>query len=669
MSERQRIVADFNYHDADGKLLFQAIRLEPGKDGAKKEFRQRQPDGNGGWVWNLKGVNLVPYRLPELLAANPEIPVYIAEGERKVDVLIGMGMVATCSAMGANKWRKEYSQHLAARHVVILPDNDDPGRKHAEDVAEKLREIAASVTIFNLPDLPPKGDIVDWAGLPGNTKVRLLELLAAATGGKGDAFEDERDRAQAGTFLAPQYQPFPVELLPEPIASFVRQLAVALGCDASYPALPALAVAASAIGNTRTLMLKRGWREPAVIWAATVGDSGTLKSPALAPVIEPLFKHQRENQEAYRSKVQVYEQRMAQHRATAKAAKQGGGEPEPLPEAPTLEKVVCGDVTVEKLAEILEDNPRGILVQRDELAGWFGSFTRYKSSGGTDLPHWLEMFRAGSVIVDRKGGDRKNIYIDRAAVSVCGTIQPGTLSRAMTPECLEMGLGARVLMAMPPKTVKRWTEVEVHPDTEAEYCRTIDKLLALDFNRDTSGFKPRPHELRLSADAKDAFIKFYNDWAQRQAAAGRYMSAVLSKLEGYAARLALVHHVVTCAGADKDDLEALGETSMAAGIGLAKWFAGEAERLEALLGDGEQERERRKLAEYIRERGGKITARDLNKNNRQFQTTEAAESGLDDLVRAGFGHWQDSPAGPRGGRPTRVFCLGGVGETYPRIAT
>jgi hypothetical protein len=95
--------------------------------------------------------------------------------------------------------------------------------------------------------------------------------------------------------------------------------------------------------------------------------------------------------------------------------------------------------TIEKLAEILEDNPGGTLVARDELAGWLGSFTRYKAQkGGTDLPNWLEMHRAGTVIVDRKTAERQTLFIQRAAVSITGGIQPGVLARALTPEFLTL---------------------------------------------------------------------------------------------------------------------------------------------------------------------------------------------------------------------------------------
>jgi hypothetical protein len=656
---KQRIVAEFDYHGPDGELLYQVVRQEPGKDGGKKDFSYRRPDGKGGWVWNIKGVKRVPYRLPELLAAPRSFLVFIPEGEKKVDVLRSMDCVATCSPMGAGKWLDDYNQYLQDRNVVLLPDNDKAGRDHIKDVASKLQGIARLVLIVELPDLPEKGDVVDWVATAGNNKERLLELAATAEAAqsKGDAWEDERDRCEPAAASVPEYVPFPVECLPEPIASLVQQGAVAMGCDHSYVALPALAVAASAIGNTRTIQLKRGWQEPSVIWCATVGDSGTMKSPALTKAVGPLYSRQRANLVKYRDDMVVYNQKAAQHRASMRSAGNGASEPARAPEAPILDKVVCSDVTVEKLAEILEDNPRGILVARDELAGWFGSFTKYKSNGGTDLPQWLEMFRAGHIVVDRKGGDRKNVYVHSAAVSICGTIQPGTLARALTPEFLEAGLGARVLMAMPPKTLKRWSEVEIHPDVEAAYCQTIERLLSLDFHRDLEA-KPRPYVLQLTSEAKEVFTGFYDELAQRQLGAGKYMGAVLSKLEGYAARLALLHHVVGLAERGEDDRITVGHSSMEAGIALAKWFAAEAERIEGKMGDGAQKRRQQRFIDIIRDQGGRITPRDFkNFSSRQFETTEQAELALDAMTRAGLGHWEDKKPGPQGGRPTKIFVL------------
>ena len=284
--------------------------------------------------------------------------------------------------------------------------------------------------------------------------------------------------------------PFPVDALPEPIAEFVRQGALALGCDPSYIALPALAAAASVIGNTRTIRLKRGWTEPCIVWSAIVGDSGTLKSPAYLLAVSHLFRAQKRLLDDFKEKLVAYEEALAKYKVAKKEAGDNGTDPGDPPEKPVQVKIICSDTTIEKLAEILEDNPRGTLVARDELAGWLASFTRYKSGGGgSDLPNWLEMFRAGTVIVDRKTGTRPSLFIPRAAVCVTGSIQPGVLTRALTPEFLDAGLAARLLMAMPPKSPKCWSEVEIAPEVEAAYHSILDKLLALDFGHDGDGEK------------------------------------------------------------------------------------------------------------------------------------------------------------------------------------
>src|SRR5690606_13180233 len=139
-----------------GTLLYQACRMEP------KDFRQRKPKDGGDWEWSLKNVRRVVYRLPELLVADPTQPVFIPEGEKDVDRLRENGFVATCNVGGGGKWKREYSDAPAGRDVVILADNDEPGQKHAEQVAKSLQGKARSVRVVNLPGLPVKGDVSDW---------------------------------------------------------------------------------------------------------------------------------------------------------------------------------------------------------------------------------------------------------------------------------------------------------------------------------------------------------------------------------------------------------------------------------------------------------------------------------------------------------------------------
>src|SRR5262249_47063965 len=158
-----------------------------------------------------------------------------------------------------------------------------------------------------------------------------------------------------------------------------------------------------------------------------VGESGTLKSPAYLKAVAHLFRLQKQFIQRYKAEAAEYAEKLTKWKAAKKAFKDGEGQdPGDQPEEPVMRRVVCSDTTIEKLAEVLEDNPRGTLVARDELDGWLGSFTRYKGkAGGTDLPNWLEMYRAGTVIVDRKTGERRLVFVQRAAVSITGGIQPG----------------------------------------------------------------------------------------------------------------------------------------------------------------------------------------------------------------------------------------------------
>ena len=158
------------YTDEQGKTLFGVIRTP------QKEFWAVRPDGNGGWLYGLEGISPVPYRLPEVIEAvrKGEI-VFVVEGEKDVDNLRKLGLVATTNHGGAKKWKPYYSDYLIGADVVIIPDNDKPGREHAERVAQSLVGKAKSIKMLELPNLPPKGDVSDWLEA-GGTKEELLAL-------------------------------------------------------------------------------------------------------------------------------------------------------------------------------------------------------------------------------------------------------------------------------------------------------------------------------------------------------------------------------------------------------------------------------------------------------------------------------------------------------------
>lgn len=163
--------AIYNYTDEQGVLRYQVVR----KFG--KQFRQRRPGPDGRWIWDLKGIEPVPFNLPKVVAAKF---VGIAEGERDVQTLERLGIVGTCNNGGALHFRPELASWFAGKRIAIFPDNDEKGRAHAVQVAGILRPVAAELRIIELPGLSDKGDVTDWRAA-GGTVDQLRELYRTAT--------------------------------------------------------------------------------------------------------------------------------------------------------------------------------------------------------------------------------------------------------------------------------------------------------------------------------------------------------------------------------------------------------------------------------------------------------------------------------------------------------
>ena len=418
------------------------------------------------------------------------------------------------------------------------------------------------------------------------------------------------------------FTPFPVAALPEPVRGFVRKASRAIGCDPSYLGLPLLAGLAAAVGNTRRIRLKRGWSEPAILWAVIVGDSGTLKSPALELALRAIRRRQRGAMKQYKQAAEAYQTDLAHYEREMTAWKRSKTETDPpvKPAYPVADRYWADDVTVEALAVLLLNQWRGLLLPRDELSGWLGSFDRYSQGKGGDAAKWLEMFGGRPMMVDRKSGNQPTIYVDRAAVSIAGGIQPETLRRALGVEHRENGLAARLLLTYPPRKAKRWTEADIDPATEADIENVFNRLYDLQPDTDDDG-EPRPRIVTMTPTGKAAWVTFYNEHATEHADLSGDLSAAWSKLEGSAARLALVVHFVRWAADDATlaDPDRVDETSIAAGVELSRWFGHETRRIYGILGESEDDRDRRRLAEWIERRGGGVTVRELTHGPRQYR--------------------------------------------------
>lgn len=174
----------YDYRDADGELVYQVCRYDwpdpNSPKGHSKTFLQRIPDATkqNGWAYKVRDkIVPVPYRLPELLAdIRDGFPIFIVEGEKKVDLLREQGVPATCNHGGAGKFPDALVDWFKGADVILMPDNDEAGRKHTDIVGRKLEGIARRIRVLDLPGLPPKGGVDDW--LPaGGTAERLYDLM------------------------------------------------------------------------------------------------------------------------------------------------------------------------------------------------------------------------------------------------------------------------------------------------------------------------------------------------------------------------------------------------------------------------------------------------------------------------------------------------------------
>lgn len=180
-----RLTATYDYRDAQGDVAYQVCRFDWTVDpavnpkGHDKTFVQRRPDRSkkDGWTYKTQGMTALPYRLPELLDDLADgRPIFIVEGEKKVDLLRELGVPATCNHGGAGKWAETLSEHFAGADVVILPDNDEAGRSHADLVGKRLQDAGARVRILDLPGVPAKGGIDDWIPAGGDAE-QLYDLV------------------------------------------------------------------------------------------------------------------------------------------------------------------------------------------------------------------------------------------------------------------------------------------------------------------------------------------------------------------------------------------------------------------------------------------------------------------------------------------------------------
>ncbi len=445
------------------------------------------------------------------------------------------------------------------------------------------------------------------------------------------------------------WEPFPIDALPPPLRRFVEAAAPSFPCDPVMVALPLIVIAGSLIGTTRRLKLKRTWVEYPNLWAAVIAESGSKKTPPFLAVKAPLDKHHGERCREFEAIQTEYEQAKELYEKSKKrSAKDPTCDPGIPPTEPTMERLFVEDTTIEALAPILKESPRGTLLLRDELDGWLSGFERY--SGSSDVPSWLSFYNAQSLTVDRKGGG--HLYIERAMISIFGCIQPRVFNRSVSEQLVESGLAPRLLCVMPPTVPITWTENELPPALERLWHHLVEDLLELK-PRTTEEGVIEPVTVCLSDEAKVAWIEFYNSHGAEQNVATGRRKANLAKLEAICARLALIFSVVDRVSVRVEDTAPIDLEYMENAIRVTRWFVRERDRIEAIL-DSEPHDETLtdRIAAILKASNCGLTRTAITNHFGRHKASQEIDAALADLESRGLAVCQTEPTA---GRPKELW--------------
>jgi putative DNA primase/helicase len=418
---------------------------------------------------------------------------------------------------------------------------------------------------------------------------------------KGDTGnrDSEEDREPP---RSPGAASFPVEALPKSCRRFVREAAAAIGCPPDLVAVPLLGMLSAAIGNSRQVRLKRGWKESAAIFAVVVAEPGDKKTPAQKAALSPVWRSQERFKREYRERYEAYEEDLRRWKADERAAAKNGDPVPPKPEEPVMRHVVVDDTTVERLADILDETPRGVVSVQDELSGWISAMNQYKAGGkGSDRQFWLRVWSNAPVKVDRKSRKVPAI-IAEPWVSVVGSIQPEVLPGLDIGR--NDGMMDRFLYSYPEPRRAKLNDDEVSAAAEQAVRVLYDKLADLKM-READG-KHFPGTVPMTEEAWRVFKEVADELSEETHDLGfpRRLRGVWSKLEAYLARFSLI--LALCRAVVSKEAEQVEPRDVLAASVLVDYFKAHALRVFAdLHGADPADKLAAALRAFLNEHGGR----------------------------------------------------------------
>jgi Protein of unknown function (DUF3987) len=584
-------------------------------------YKATRPDGSICWqARKPKDYEELPYS-SDIDAYDPELAadrLWLPEGERDVDTLVGRGMPALTFG-GTSGLPLGWTEYADGRDVVVCADNDQVGRDHAEQKAAQCSSVAKSVKVLHFTDTAPGGDVTDWLNA-GHTEQELSAMVDAAT-----PWQQMLDPAISAIsaisaslndgWSEPEWSimdgrrgdlpDFPIDELSPEWQNWVTRAAHGAGATLDHVAVPLLTVASSLIGTGRRVAAAPGFSQPLSLWTMTIGDSGTSKSPGLETVRRPLrfIDNSRKGKvdvmrRAHETRVEAAKLADARWKQAIREAADAETE---IPSKPAeadipLEfvapRLFLTNVTIERVPPLLQSMPKGLLAVYEEMAGFLLNMGRY--SKGQDGPFWLEAWTGGPYLVERQKG---TCEVDCLLIGITGGVQPDVLSKAFDGE--HDGMCARFCYSWPLKPKFRRLSDDV-AEIEQEIVNALTRLIDLPVG-DAGEFKPRV--IPLSSDARERFEdlrRFANEETDRLEGRERDCAA---KGPAHVLRLAATLAFMEWSMIGGDEPSQVEERHMKSAVSIFKdYFHPHSFAAMRIIGVSDQSSDERRVLRWIKEK-------------------------------------------------------------------
>ncbi len=521
---------------------------------------------------------------------------------------------------------------------------------------------------------------------------RMWENADQSVGGPATADPDALQNPDLGVLDQNRRPPvsFPVELLGSWWSKWITDAARGAAAARDYVIGPLLAAASVLLGNARRVQASPGWREPPVLWCASVGNPSSGKSPGAGPVMNDLIGRMESNRlrdfkeryAAWQAKAEEARVREARWRQDVERAVKDNRPPPPRPaEAdpppePVQPRIRTSDATTEKIAHLLAGNPKGLMVVRDELAGWLGSFDRY-TSASADRPFYLESYTGGSYTQDRVKNPMP-IHIERLALALFGTIQPDRLADIIRGA--DDGLLPRFLWLWPEPVQFAITRTGSDVSGAKDRLQRLNELSLREIGDDDNK-ELVPVYVPLTQEAVDLLEAFGQEMQRKETTVSGLLLSAYGKARGHALRLSSVLEYLWWCGRNDSTSEPIQVSveAMRAAITLVQdYFLPMAERVYGDAAATPAERDAKALAGFIvARRLDRLNLRELRKATPGWhgpKDSKRLHAATVYLVEAGWLTHAGKP-GPQGGHPSttyqvnpRVFELLAEREAPPKAA-